>query len=105
MLCVVCADSYISKPPSAELRPNQIDQDTLPEYEVLDEIVQRYIEDEQSADQIAASPHLDTDLVMKTARMIDLAQYKRDQAAIVLKVTPRAFGRGRPMPVVMNDTK
>ena len=98
-------DGSITKPPSAELRPNQIDQDTLPEYEILDEIVQRYIEEEQSADQIAASTHLDTALVMKTTRMIDLAQYKRDQAAIVLKVTPRAFGRGRPMPVVMNDTK
>ncbi len=98
-------DGSITKPPSAELRPNQTDQDTLPEYEVLDEIVQRFIEQEESADQIAALPHLDTDLVMKTTRMIDLAQYKRDQAAIVLKVTPRAFGRGRPMPVVMNDTK
>ena len=94
-------DRSITKPPSAELRPNQTDQDTLPPYELLDQIVTRYIELEESAEQISADPTLDDELVRDTVRMIDRAQYKRDQSAIVLKVTPRAFGRGRPMPIAM----
>ena len=91
----------ITKAPSAELRPNQTDQDTLPPYELLDQVVTRYIELEESAEQISADPTLDDELVRDTVRMIDRAQYKRDQSAIVLKVTPRAFGRGRPMPIAM----
>ena len=61
----------------------------------------RYIEREESAEQISADPTLDDKLVRDTVRMIDRAQYKRDQSAIVLKVTPRTFGRGRPMPIAM----
>jgi NAD+ synthetase len=91
----------IAKPPSAELRPHQKDQDTLPPYELLDEIVERYIEREQSIRQITEETGIDPRLVRETAAMIDRAQYKRDQAAIVLKVTPRTFGRGRPMPIAM----
>jgi NAD+ synthase (glutamine-hydrolysing) len=91
----------ITRPPSAELRPNQTDQDTLPAYEVLDPIVERYIEREQSAVQIIEETGFDAALVMQAVAMIDRAQYKRDQAAIVLKVTPRTFGRGRPMPIAM----
>ncbi len=94
-------DRSITKPPSAELRPNQTDQDTLPPYELLDQIVTRYIELEESAEQISADPTLDDELVRDIVQMIDRAQYKRDQSAIVLKVTPRAFGRGRPMPIAM----
>ncbi len=93
----------LTKPPSAELRPNQVDQDTLPPYEVLDRIVERYIELEQSASRIIDETGLVADLVRQTVRMIDRAQYKRDQAALILKVTPRTFGRGRPMPIVMKD--
>ncbi len=94
-------DRCITKAPSAELRPNQTDQDTLPPYEVLDQVVERYIEREQSIRQIIEETDLDPRLVRDTALMIDRAQYKRDQAAVILKVTPRAFGRGRPMPIVM----
>ncbi len=94
-------DRVFTKPPSAELRPNQTDQDTLPPYEVLDQIVERYIEREQSVRQIIEETGLDPKLVRDIARMIDRAQFKRDQFAPVLKVTPRAFGRGRPMPIAM----
>ncbi len=91
----------LTKAPSAELRPNQTDQDTLPPYEVLDLIVEGYIERELSTQQIIEESDLDPDLVRDTARMMDLAQYKRDQAAPVLKITARTFGRGRPMPIAM----
>ena len=91
----------ITKPPSAELRPNQTDQDTLPPYELLDEIIVRYIDLEESAEQISTDPTLDDELVHEIVLMIDRAQYKRDQSALVLKVSPRTFGRGRPMPIAM----
>ncbi|MHC4710535.1 MAG: NAD+ synthase [Planctomycetota bacterium] len=91
----------ITKAPSAELRPNQTDQDTLPPYDVLDPIVQRYIEREQSIEQIVEETDLDPKLVREITTMIDRAQHKRDQVAPVLKVSPRAFGRGRPMPIAM----
>ncbi len=91
----------ITKAPSAELRPNQTDQDTLPPYEVLDQIVAGYIERELSVRQIVEETDIDPDIVAAMTRMIDLAQHKRDQAAPVLKVTSRAFGRGRTMPIAM----
>ncbi len=94
-------DRSLTKAPSAELRPNQTDQDTLPPYEVLDQIVERYIERELSIRQIVEETDLEPALVHETSRMIDGAQHKRDQAALVLKVTPRTFGRGRPMPIAM----
>ena len=91
----------IVKAPSAELRPNQTDQDTLPPYPVLDAIVERYIEREQSTAQIIEATDLDPQLVGDVTAMIDRAQHKREQMAPVLKVSPRAFGRGRPMPIAM----
>lgn len=91
----------ITKPPSAELRPNQTDQDTLPPYPVLDEIIERYIEREQSAESIIEESGIEEAVVRQFTRLIDLAQYKREQASVILKVTPRAFGRGRVMPIVM----
>jgi NAD+ synthase (glutamine-hydrolysing) len=91
----------IVKAPSAELRPNQTDQDTLPAYGVLDVIVERYVEREQSIAQIIEETDLDPELVRDVAGMVDRAQHKRDQMAPVLKVSPRAFGRGRPMPIAM----
>lgn len=97
-------DPCIAKPPSAELRPNQTDQDTLPPYELLDDIVERYIDREQSIEAIVATSRMDEALVRRTAAMIDRAQYKRDQAPVILKVTGRAFGRGRPMPIVMKQS-
>jgi NAD+ synthase (glutamine-hydrolysing) len=97
----------LTKPPSAELRPNQTDQDTLPPYELLDEIIERYVELRQSprriADEIAAAagrPAADTEAVVaRVVRMIDLAEYKRRQAPTGLKVTGVAFGTGRRMPI------
>jgi NAD+ synthase (glutamine-hydrolysing) len=96
-------ENSLAKPPSAELRPNQTDQDTLPPYEVLDQIIERFIEREQSAQTIIAESGIDRDLVLKTLKMIDRAQYKRGQAPVIPKVSPRAFGPGRPMPIVMKQ--
>ena len=95
----------ITKPPSAELRPNQTDQDTLPPYEVLDTIIERYVEREESADHIIAETGYEPALVESIATLIDRAEYKRYQASIILKVTERAFGRGRPMPLAMRQTE
>ncbi len=90
----------IEKPPSAELRPEQTDQDTLPAYVDLDAIIEGVIEREQSPEHIAAATSLDLALVTRWCTAIDRAQYKRDQAAVILKLTHRAFGRGRPFPIV-----
>ncbi|BCV20478.1 NAD+ synthase [Moorella sp. Hama-1] len=86
------------KPPSAELRPDQTDQDSLPPYEVLDAILQGYIEEEKSADEIAARG-FDPDLVWEVIRKVDRSEYKRRQAAPGLRVTSKAFGMGRRMPI------
>jgi NAD+ synthase (glutamine-hydrolysing) len=88
----------ITKPPSAELRPNQTDQDSLPPYDVLDAILQDYVEEERSIPEIVAAG-FDEGLVTRVVRMIDRAEYKRRQAAPGLKVTSRAFGFGRRMPI------
>jgi len=88
----------IAKPPSAELRPDQTDQDTLPPYELLDQILQRYVEQEQSLDEIVAAG-FDPCVVADVLRMVDRNEYKRKQAAPALKITGRAFGSGRRMPL------
>jgi NAD+ synthase (glutamine-hydrolysing) len=90
--------STIEKPPSAELRPNQKDQDTLPPYEVLDEILRLYVEENLSAREIIAHG-LDEKTVRWVQRRVDLNEYKREQAPPGLKVTTRAFGVGRRMPI------
>ncbi len=95
----VIPENSITKPPSAELRPNQIDQDTLPPYEMLDAIIERYIEREHSARQIIADTGMDAATVYRVVRLIDTNEYKRKQAAPGLKVTGRAFGFGRRMPI------
>lgn len=89
----------ITKAPSAELRPDQTDQDTLPPYEVLDEIIQRYVERRQSSETIARQTGFEAPLVARITRMIDVSEYKRKQAAIGLKVTGVAFGSGRRVPI------
>ncbi len=89
----------IEKPPSAELRPGQTDQDSLPPYPVLDDILRRYVEDGQSSAEIVASGH-DAAVVRDIVRKIDLNEYKRKQAAPGLKITPLAFGVGRRIPIV-----
>jgi NAD+ synthase (glutamine-hydrolysing) len=90
--------STIEKPPSAELKPNQKDQDTLPAYDVLDEILQLYVEENLSARDIIARG-FDEKKVRWVQRRVDLNEYKREQAAPGLKVTSRAFGVGRKMPI------
>jgi NAD+ synthase/NAD+ synthase (glutamine-hydrolysing) len=95
----VIPKSSIDKPPSAELRANQTDQDDLPAYEVLDRILKAYIEEVRTPEDIAASFGLDLDLVRVTAQRVDRNEYKRKQAPPGLKITSRAFGFGRPFPV------
>jgi NAD+ synthase (glutamine-hydrolysing) len=90
--------SSITKPPSAELRPNQTDQDSLPPYEILDAILHRYVEEEKSAAAIIADG-FDPPTVMRVIKLTDTSEYKRRQAAPGLKVTSRAFGFGRRMPI------
>jgi len=94
----------LSKPPSAELRPDQTDQDTLPPYHVLDRIIEHAVESEDDETTIVARTGFPADLVGSIVRMIDRSQFKRDQAPVVLKVTGRAFGPGRPMPLAMKST-
>ncbi len=88
----------ITKPPSAELRPDQTDQDSLPPYEILDQILEQYIAEEKSAGEIVAAG-FDAETVHKVIRLVDVSEYKRKQAALCLKVTSRAFGVGRRMPI------
>jgi NAD+ synthase (glutamine-hydrolysing) len=89
----------LEKAPSAELRPNQTDQDTLPPYEVLDVILKAYIEENLSAQEIVAKRGLDAELIRETIRRVNDAEYKRQQAAPALKVTAKAFGIGRRYPI------
>jgi NAD+ synthase len=91
-------DRIITKPPSAELKPDQTDQDTLPEYEVLDAILEHLIEKETPFDDIVADGY-DAEIVMRVWRMLDRAEYKRRQAPPGVKITPRAFGRDRRYPI------
>jgi NAD+ synthetase len=88
----------IDRPPSAELRPDQTDQDSLPDYAILDTIIERYVEqDESVADMIAAG--LDANDVTRVVRMIDRSEYKRRQAAVGTRITSRAFGKDRRYPI------
>lgn len=90
--------SLIDRPPSAELRENQRDSDSLPPYEVLDEILSRYIERDQGRDEIVAAG-FDAELVTRVIRQVDLNEYKRRQAPPGVKITPKAFGRDRRVPI------
>jgi len=91
--------STLRRAPTAELRANQTDQDTLPPYPVLDGIIERYVEQDQSAADIVAAG-FDPDTVRRVLRMIDANEYKRRQSAPGVKITPKAFGRDRRMPIV-----
>lgn len=92
-------ENTISKPPSAELRENQKDEDSLPPYEVLDQIIERYVERMQSAQQIVDETQFDRPIVEQIVKLIDRNEYKRKQMPPGLKVTSRAFGVGRRMPI------
>jgi NAD+ synthase (glutamine-hydrolysing) len=89
----------IDKAPSAELRPNQTDQDSLPPYDVLDRILRAYIEEIRTPEEIASQHGFALDLVRDIARKVDRNEYKRKQMAPGLKITSRAFGFGRPFPI------
>jgi NAD+ synthase/NAD+ synthase (glutamine-hydrolysing) len=89
----------LDKPPSAELRPNQQDTDTLPPYDILDRILEDYIEDLKTPEQIAGERQFDLKLVRRIVGMVDHAEYKRQQAAPGLKISEKAFGVGRRFPI------
>src|SRR5690606_9154590 len=89
----------ITKPPSAELAPDQLDQDTLPPYDILDTIIERHVELRQSARRIASDTGIEAATVERVVRLIALSEYKRKQLATGLKVTTLAFGSGRRMPI------
>ncbi len=89
----------LEKPPSAELRPNQKDSDSLPPYEILDAVLEDYVEAAHSAEQIAVEHGFDIEVVRRVVRMVDRAEYKRQQAAPGIKISPKAFGYGRRFPI------
>ena len=95
----VIPQASIEKPPSAELRPDQKDSDSLPPYEVLDAVLEDYVEDSRAPERIAADRGIDNDTVRRVMRMVDRAEYKRQQAAPGLKISPKAFGYGRRFPI------
>jgi len=91
-------DRVITRPPSAELRPNQVDQDSLPDYDVLDEIIKQYVRLDKTPEEIEELG-FDKEEVRKVLRLIDRSEYKRRQSAPGVKITPRAFGRDRRYPI------
>jgi NAD+ synthase len=94
----VIPKTIIKKPPSAELRPDQKDEDSLPPYPVLDKILQGLVEHEESVDQLVAEG-LDRDTVNRIERLLHIAEYKRRQAPPGVKLTTRNFGRDRRYPI------
>ncbi len=99
----VIPERIITKPPSAELRPNQTDQDSLPPYDILDAILEGLVEGEQSVDALVAQGH-DRATVLRVWKLLDRAEYKRRQAPPGVKITPRAFGRDRRYPITNGFT-
>ena len=92
--------SSIEKPPSAELRPDQMDEDSLPPYEVLDAYLRARVDEERAPDEIAAAHGIPAETVTRLEQLLGISEFKRHQATIVPKLSPRAFGRGREMPIV-----
>jgi NAD+ synthetase len=92
-------ESVFEKPPSAELRPDQKDSDSLPPYEILDGILRMYIEENCGVKEVAAALSLPIELVQDVVKKVDRNEYKRQQAAPGLKVTSKAFGIGRRFPI------
>jgi len=95
----VIPESTISRAPTAELRPEQRDEDSLPPYEVLDPILEAYVEDDASVEEMIGDGHT-VDAVLRTVRLVDQSEYKRRQAPPGVKITHRAFGRDRRLPIV-----
>ena len=96
--------SVIDKPPSAELKPEQKDIDTLPPYELLDPVLTAYVEEDKSVEQIIEMG-IDEQVVRRAARLVDTSEYKRRQAPPGVKITPRAFGRDRRLPITYKFNK
>ena len=97
----VIPKAILEKPPSAELRPDQKDTDSLPPYDVLDPILEAYVERYEPPEQIAAEYGFDLELVQHVVRLVERSEYKRQQAAPVLKVTSKSFGMGRRFPIAV----
>jgi NAD+ synthase (glutamine-hydrolysing) len=94
----VIPDAVLTKPPSAELRPDQRDDQSLPPYELLDPVLLAYVEGDLTASELVDAGH-DPELVRRVVRLVDLAEYKRRQTPPGVRVTPKAFGRDRRMPI------
>jgi NAD+ synthase (glutamine-hydrolysing) len=94
----VIPESVLEKAPSAELRPDQKDSDSLPEYEVLDPVIEGYVEDDLSIAELEAAGH-DSEIVRRVARLVDRNEYKRRQAPPGVRVSPKAFGKDRRLPI------
>ena len=92
-------EAILTKAPSAELRPGQLDADSLPDYAHLDPVLSAYIERYETADEISQHTDLDPDEVARVLKLVERSEYKRQQAAPVLKITPKAFGMGRRFPI------
>ena len=99
----VIPQATLEKPPSAELRPDQKDSDSLPPYELLDAVLEDYVEEAHSVEQIAADHGFDLEVVRRVVRMVDRAEYKRQQAAPGIKISPKAFGYGRRFPIAVKS--
>jgi NAD+ synthetase len=93
--------AILEKPPSAELRPDQKDTDSLPPYEILDPILEAYVERYETPEQIAQANGFPLELVQQVVRLVERSEYKRQQAAPVLKVTSKSFGMGRRFPIAV----
>ena len=90
--------SVLERPPTAELKPDQKDEDSLPPYSILDPILEAYVEEDKSSDEIIASG-FDAETVREVIRMVDRSEYKRRQAPPGVKITPKAFGKDRRLPI------
>jgi NAD+ synthase/NAD+ synthase (glutamine-hydrolysing) len=99
--CEIIPAAILEKPPSAELRPGQKDSDSLPPYEMLDPILEAYVERYETPEAIAAEHCFDLELVRSVVKLVERSEYKRQQAAPVLKVTEKAFGMGRRFPIAV----
>jgi NAD+ synthase (glutamine-hydrolysing) len=95
----IIPENIITKPPSAELRPNQKDSDSLPDYEILDQILYQYIEERKGPAELMKMG-FDEAIVKRTLKMVNTNEYKRYQTPPILRVSPKAFGMGRRMPIV-----
>ncbi len=95
----IIPEEIITKPPSAELRPNQKDSDSLPEYDILDQVLYQYIEQRKGPNELIKSG-FDADLVKRVLKLVNTSEYKRFQTPPILRISPKAFGMGRRMPIV-----